>query len=806
MKKILLILMQILPSALLAQQAHLNGKISGQIYSELKVPVEYGTARLLLAKDFSFVQGTTTDKHGSFEFSSLEYNAYLLEISAIGYQRFLSGPISISPTEPVAVLKELMLKRKNTILGEVTITGTVPVIETELGKIILNVDKSTLAAGASVIDLLAFAPGVIVDKDDRLSLKGKQGVDVLIDNRPPHLSPEDLAVMLRNMDTGNIAKIEIMSTPSARYDSRGSAGIINIKTKKNKLPGFNGTFNGTLGYASAAQLMSSPTISYKHNKFNILASYNYSHSNRINETSIRRAVTGSGASVLFDEAGDMEQTFNNHALKGAMEYSFNRRNTLSVIASGFSNQGAGSGSNITSMMNPALHVDSFLIASNIADKRFTNQSYNLNYRTLLDTSGMELAFDIDYSGFEKTTTDQLRNSYYFGSGQILKPERIYRGLAPSLINIKAAKIDFILPTRNGRLETGLKSSLVSTDNDYRFEQLLNNSWISDVEKTNYFKFDEAINSGYLSFSHDIRKLSLQAGIRAEHTHSTGNSITTGLVVDSSYFKVFPTIFLSYKLPGKSSMSASLSQRLDRPGYEDLNPFLFLQDEYTYNEGNPYLRPQYSNNVEIAYNSGNNLNLSAGYSRTQDIMITVTEQNDETKVTRAIRRNLEKETSYYLGATTTLPVSQQWAASANISLFHLGYRDPDLNAGRMALYLNVNNQVKLKYGLRLELQGRYQSPMSYGIFTISDQYQVDGGLQKQILKNRGSLKFSVTDILNSKRSLLNTSFKNMNLKVDERSNSRSGRLSFSYRFGKAAGKAGGNRKTVSDDEAKRVKGL
>lgn len=800
MKKIIYLLLFFIP-VLSEAQTRATGKISGQVTTE-QGPAEFVTVRLLKAADSSFVKGIASDLDGRFELQVEADGEYLLSVASVGYKTLHSGILKAGPGFPPVSASGLILIADNKMLKEVAVVAAVPFVETSADKTVLNVENSVVSAGASALEILQKAPGVSIDRDDRVSLKGRSGVVVMVDGKPTTLSTGDLGGMLRAMNASTISKVEIITNPSAKYDAAGNSGIINIKTRKTANAGFNGSINAGAGYAKHTLYNGGINVNYQKGRMNIYGNYNHGRSDPFLSIDVNRSVVSGGQTTLFSQFGETSGTSDNNTWKSGVDLKVAEKHSLGFMMNGFINTGTGSGLNNTSMLAPDRRLDSSLVVSSGSDRENRNTAYNLNYHGFL-AEKHELNVDVDYSRFRKSDEGFLDNHYFTPAGTALKPQKLNRTFAPTDIDIAAAKADYTYTiTESFKLEAGVKVSAVTTDNDYRFEVLQGGTWVSDPGKTNYFKYDEKIGAGYLNASGSFGSWTMQAGLRAESTRSEGRSVTSNQVVDTTYTRLFPSLSLSRNLSGDHRLGLAFNQRVDRPGYQDLNPFLFLLDEYTYNQGNPYLRPQYSTTLELNYGHSSLIAASAGYSRTKDVIVTLTEQDDLTKTTKAIRRNMDHQTNYYASLSSTLPLTKWWSATGNVNGFYLRYEDAELDAGKIAMQASSTQNFSLPQGFRLELSGRYQSPLTYGIFQVKEQYQLDAGLQKSLFNKRGSLKLNVSDLLNSQKTALTTTFRNMDLRINERYNTRQARLTFSYRFGSSESRSG-NRKSGVEEETRRI---
>ena len=784
-----------------------GSKISGNVVDEQKKPLDFATILLLKASDSSMVKTSMTDLAGKYAFENMPSGEYVIAATMVGYKKVKSKPFTLNESRPVVQIEELQTGMDSKNLKEVSIVAQKPFIERKMDKLVMNVENSSVSAGSTAMEVLEKAPGVTVDKDDNISMKGKQGVLIMLDGKQTHMSSADVANMLRNMESNQIESIELITSPSARYDAAGTSGIINIKTKKSKSMGLNGTLTAGTGYGLTTKYNGGTTLNYRQGKINAFGNYNYANNGRINTLNLNRVVNYQDTITNFSQLNDWDNRRYSNSFKTGVDVFINKNHTIGVLANGYFNRNKENSNSFTSRHNNFDQAEDIKIIGRNTEK-YQNVAYNLNYKGTLDTSGKELSVDLDYSDY-KSNHDELRDNAYTATNLETRDRLFVKNYAPSSIDVKSIKIDYTHPlNKTTKFEAGIKSSLVKTDNDLLLATLEGSTWVPDADYSNRFLYDENINAAYLNFSKEFKKFGVQFGVRAEQTFSKGNSITKNEIVERDYIKLFPSLSLSHTVNKNHQLGFSFSRRIDRPSYDDLNPFMNFLDEYTFQKGNPYLNPQFTSSFDISHTYKGSITTSLSYSHTVDVMTTVTEQEDETLKTFAIERNLDEQNVYALSVFAPIPVQKWWNINNNLQLFHMGFKSKsengDLDAGQFAMTYNMDHSFTLDKTFTAELSVQYQSPLQYGIFKIGSQVVMNAGIRKSFLNNKMNLRLSMNDLFDSRSQHLSTNYQNMNLNFTEKGESQVGRLTLSYRFGKNEVKAARRRSTGLEDEANRMK--
>ena len=517
-------------------------------------------------------------------------------------------------------------------------------------------------------------------------------------------------------------------------------------------------------------------------------------------------------STDFDQFGRFDNEYTNHNYKGGFDYSLTKNHTIGVQVSGYSNYGNTLSTSNSVISNPQIRpkvIDSILEASSLNPGTFRSIDYNLNYRGKIDTIGTSLGGDLDYSTFNNESHSTLTNTLFSSDKtQILKGPFIIQNRQPSDISIRVGKIDFSHPfNKTLKLETGIKYSAVTTNNTVAYDSIINNKPIPTKNQSNQFVYTEKLAAFYASLNKQFGKnTSIQLGLRIEHTASEGNSVTLNKNVKRSYTDFFPNVAISEKLGDNHQLGLSYTRRIDRPSYQDLNPFTFYIDQYTYQVGNPYLNPQYTDAFEISHTYKSSTILSVNYSHTRNTMIQNVLQDTATKSTHQTTSNINGSNSFGFTFSTPLVIAKWWTITPNLNINYNRYLASGssigglLNAGKVAFNLNAMSTMILPNDFTVEFMGNYNSSAIYGYLHADPQYSISGGLQKNLFKKKASLKFNVNDIFYTEK--FSGRQPNINLIVLNRWESRRASLTFTYRFGSNG--SNNHKDTGSAEEKNRVK--
>jgi len=791
----------VLLSSIAFSQALPSGKIGGIVQEKSGKPLSFATVLLLKAKDSTLVKGAITTPEGNYEIEGVTVGKYLVAVNMLGYQKTYSPIFNISDNQSELKIATITVLENIQTLSEVKVVAKKPFIEQEIDRTVLNIENSIVSAGGTALEVLEKAPGVTVDQqNDRLVVKGKQGVVVMMDGKQTYLSNQEVMNLLRNMPSDNLEKIEIISNPSAKYDAAGNVGIINIKTKKNKNFGTNGTATLGGGYGRYEKANATINLNRREGKTNIYGNYSGRYGRNFNDQEIYRNIAFEGKNTIFDQNGGNINANQGHTFKTGLDWFTTTKSTLGIMVNGFMN--TFNGTSISNTLITAPTQSTKLTTTNTPTQNLWNLTTNLNYKYDFG-AGREFTADADYSHYKGTSGNNLDSRFTTFNDKPIATD-LMRNTMPSDIGIWAAKVDYVHPLKKGKIETGLKSSLVSTDNDMRFEVNTDDSWKIDPKRTNRFMYDENINAAYLNYSTQLnKKMQFQAGLRAEHTHSKGNSVTLNNIVDRNYVNLFPSLFLSRQLDSNNVLNLSYSRRIDRPSYQDLNPFEFFLDPYTFQRGNPFLKPQYTNAYSLTHTFKSAITTTLSYSRTNDLIQQQSpDQIASENKTFVTTVNVDKFDNFSLNIGFPVSIAKWWTMQNNFTVFHNRYntlyRGGQFELSNTAYNFYISNNFVLPKSWTAEWSGFYNSAGIFGFFSSQPMGSFTVGAQKSWQKGKVRAKINLQDPLWLNQFRGSTQFQELNFSVRSRWESRVLRVSLTYRFGNQNVKAARQRNTSAED--------
>jgi len=791
--------------------------ISGSISAAGK-GVEAASLSLMKAKDSSLIKLEISDKLGNFEFNNIKSGNYFLQADVIGYKKFFTPAFEVSNKN--IKLDDIKLTEDEKQLASVNVTTVRPLIENKMDKTIVNVDASTTNTGLSALEVLEKSPGVSVDNDGNIKLKGKQGVIIMIDGKPAYLSGQDLTNYLRNLPSNQLDQIELMTQPSAKYDASGNSGIINFKTKKNKNNGFNGSVTTSAIIAKYFKNTNSLNFNWRHGKVNVFGNFGYSAWKGFNDIYINRSFRSS-RDEPFNQYYEQHTygRFSDYPFnyKAGADYFVNDKTTLTFTVNGLADNQKFLSTSTSNIYDSLKTFTQYNDATSNNYSPWTNFGFDLNLQRKLKKGG-ELDVDADYI-FYYTKGNQYSYNYLYNPDGTLYDDPnapnpyLLNGNLPAHIDIYSFKADYSQPLKNNiTFEAGIKSSYVKTDNDaqYTLFDTTDSKWNYDSTRSNHFIYKENINAAYVNLQKQFKKLSVQLGLRAEQTISDGNQVIKNDNFHKNYLQFFPTAYFNYKLNDNNTVGVSYGRRIERPSYQDLNPFQFQLDRYTYEQGNPELQPQFSHNIELSYNYKGELNVTANYTKITDIIndVLISEEIKGSYYTYQIKENIASNRNIGLAVNYGKQLTKWWNMNVFVNVFNNKYNGvidtEQINVDITAASMNFSNQFSFNKGWKAELTGFYNTkdlvssnilaePM--GMFSL--------GGSKSILKNKATVKVNVRDPFYLMHFYGTTDLNGFVADIKSKWDNRRLIFTFVYRFGKTNGQQQQRRKTGAEEEQNRV---
>ena len=757
-----------------------------------------GGATVKMLKNGKLAASAVAGAQGRVVFDHLVKGGYTFLISSAGYQPKVTQEYALPGVGArVAVAggmagiagDTVVLEQAVAVMQEATVTGRTPPVERKRDRTIINVAASPANTGSTVLEVLERSPGVTVDRNGGISLNGKPGVLVMIDDKPTYLAADDLNNLLSSMNAAQVAKIELISNPPARYDAAGNAGIINIKTKKSNNEGFNGSL--TTSYAQGVYPKSNNSLVLNYKKGRISTFFNYSINDVEYLTSLYayRQYFDDDKKVIgiLQQPAYFSGTVVNNTAKTGLDYSPSANTTVGLELTGVDIHRSGSNTGHANWLDAAGNIDSSVLTKATSENSFKNGAIDLHARQAL-SKNIELRMDLDYLHYQMQAQQNFDNQLLETGGY----DSIFKSSIPTTINIYSGKLDGETAVGGATLQAGVKFSSSHTDNAAAYQDLENQQWVIDETRSNHFVYQENIQAAYTSIEGKYRKISYQAGLRYEYTaytaNQSGNSLQKDSTVSRNYGSFFPSGYVSYPIDSLQSLTLSVGRRTDRPPFQALNPFLYIINKYTYETGNPYLLPQYTWNFELTHQYGELFTTTLSYSRLSNYFSQLFLSDSTGTILFYTQGNVGTVNNLGASESVNIKAARWWTVQAGAFFNHKQFRGFNGNSyisEISQLTVNLNNQFSFGKGYLAELSGFYTTRARNDIQELLyPTGQASMGMSKTVLKKKGTVKLSFRDIFYTNAMSGLTSFPDASEYYKIKRDTRVVAVSFTYRFGKS----------------------
>lgn len=784
-----------------------TGTISGKVFY-LGKPTPEVNVFLINQKDSVIIKTSLTNIEGDFNFENVKEGKYLIALRNTGYQNKYSDVIIIDKNIKTISLGMITLQKVYKQLKEVTFTYNKPYIERKLGKTILNLENSVFGLGSTGFEIFETLPGINI-KSTELSLNGKSNIAVFIDDKPSNLTGENLVEYLKNLPTNNIEKIEIIDANSAKYDAAYNGGIINIKFKKGKNIGTNATISTGGGVGTNYRYNSGININKRTAKSNLYVNYDYAKIKALDQTFLYRTIKPlnqiPSSKTLFDVSNNDTKTRNNHSIILGFDYQIDGRQSLSLLMNAFSNKMFSNELNQSLISHNVL--DSTVNSTSLENRLLTNLSGNISYKKDIDKNGKTFSGAVDFLTFNRKSDENL-NSVYLNNNQTeYKAPLIFNNQTPSKINIISGNIDYSMPSsKKSVLEFGFKANSVNISNNRIINIKSGKTYIQNPSIN--FNYQENIIAGYTNYAYKNDKYSISAGIRLEQTFAKGDTSTNNDLIDRNYFNLFPNLSITNQLNKKNKLALSFNKGITRPRYDQINPFSYFLDQFTYNQGNPQLRPSTINSTKLEWEFDDKYVFDVHYNYTNNFIYTVYTQDLRNNVAIASMQNFDYRQS--IGIALAIPIKiLKWYdinlnAEGNKEYFkYLDISNQATYNSSLNASLVLNHNFQLPKTIKATVNMLYETPTAYAVYRFKPLYYVNFGVSKSVFQKKGSIRLVVTDIFNTNSNRYSTNLAGINLIAKDKTETQSIRLSFSYKVGKQTVKAYQKRESNVENEKIRV---
>lgn len=807
------------PIVSVAQQPPKQGaySIRGAVFDQSLKPMHRAVVRVLSVTDSSLVQGVNTQPDGSFLIGKLAAGTYLVDVRYVGYARYVSAPVQLHHKQPASALDSIILKEEATTTADVTVTASQNYMEREIDRTIINVDAQIVNAGRTILEVLENTPGIIIDRNGGITMKGKPGVVVLIDDKPTYMAGNDLQNYLQSLPAGMAQQIELIPNPPAMYDAAGTAGIINIRMKRIQVGGLVG--NVVLNYNQGRYARSNNALNLTLNRedFSIFANAGAGVQNVFQDLTIYRNYLKPDGSPLssFTQNSIIRKQALPVNLRIGADWYLSKNTTLGVSGRGVYQRQDATTTNTAQITLPDGRLVNTVTADNSNAPYFRNILTNINLRHRFDTLGTMITVDGDYVWYNTTDEQRFVNN-------VISPDRSasirdeLTGSLPARISIYAVKTDFTksLASLGMTLQAGAKAAFTGTDNTAAYSSVIRGTAFQNDTLSNRFLYDELITAAYLNLNGSLFDvLEFQAGLRVENTAMNGTQVGNSYVPASTfrqrYTNFFPTIFLQSPLDsaGQHYLNLTAGRRISRPIYQNLNPFISPLDKFTFYTGNPFLVPSFSSYASLTHTWANAISTTLEFSRETDGVNETIELQDSIYFSRP--KNITTFNQFSLQVSAGAPVTDWWTANltaeGGLMSFSSTLYGNTLNASRWYFSANIQQAFTLSDTWSAELSGNGRTSIAYAQLILGGVWQLNFAIQKKLFDGKASLKLAFNDIFFTQKPFGTiNNLANATAGWNSILDTRQVALTFSFRFGSTNVKREQYNGNGSESERQRVK--
>lgn len=787
--------------------------LRGQLQDPEKEPMTFANVALYQTADSSLAKVETSDESGIFNFIGLDAGSYYLVATHVGAQDLVVNGIQLKAGQQ-ADLGVLVFSPAVIDLQTATITASRVLVEIKPDRTVFNVDGTINSTGADALSLLRKAPSVTVDNNDNINVLGRSGVIVYVDGKRLPLGGQDLSNYLQNLQADQIDRIDIITNPGAKYEAEGNAGIIDIILKKDKNLGANGSVSGNYNRGEYGRANLNGNGNYRNKIFNAFGALGLGDGRGFNRMEFLSYQNG----LALDETFLNKNHWSYYDYRIGADFFLGNKHTLGFLASGGNSASDRDSYNriaISGQQTPPA-IDSVLVADTDTDDQRGRSAFNLNYR-FDDQKGHVFNIDLDYGSFRNRSNRYQPNRYFDATGETLLSETIASFDTPTDIGILTAKADYETGLLGGKVSLGSKLSRVVSNNSFLVYDETNGTPVRNDNSSNLFDYEENVYAGYVNFARQLgEKWNFSAGVRAEQTDVTGNlqAFLPELQeppVELNYLNWFPSAGLTWQAAPKHALALHYGRRINRPDYHVLNPFRNQLSQLSYEKGNPFLRPEIVNNLELGYTLAYSYNFKVAYSRTSNqITRLIGPDENDPRANFITWENLAMQTVWSANLSAPVQILKWWNAYFNLSVSHLD-NQADYGDGAIvdvqAFTYNIFQQhtFDLPLGFKGEISSWYSGPGVWGgVFLYEPSWSLDLGLQRKFFKDRLNVRVNANDIFYESGWDGISEFDGLISEGFGRWDSRRVNLSLSYLFGNQQVKSR-KRNTGLEEEAGRVGG-
>ncbi|MFC5408923.1 TonB-dependent receptor domain-containing protein [Larkinella bovis] len=801
-----------------------RGQITGYFTTLAGQPVPFANVLLLKSADSSLVKATLTSEQGFFRLETVPPGTYRLRVSSLGYQTWISPVFELSANQLVLETGVHVVSEEARQLSEVVVRAAKPLYEPSAEGTTINLESSVLSKGSSVLQILERSPGVQIDyQHNSIGLNGKSGVTVLLNGKPVRMPVEQLVALLNGMSADNIEKIELLTTPGARFDAEGSAGVINLVLKKNTKPGTNGSFSVTGGYGRGEKGAASLNLSHRLQTIDLYGTYSFLRDRTYSEMTVISAqnMPTLGGDLSVDGVDTTQALQNNHDLKLGIDARLTSKTTIGATMA--LNSSVRSSTNLNQFGFTVLPDSTMQYRGRIDGVNRWRNRLSSFYIEQKRRDGEQLNGALDYLYFTNHSPLDVRSTFQNQDGSqagqndsLFAPHQ--RGLARTAIRVGVAKLDYVRQvSARVKLEAGLKGTLTRNRSSAGIESRIDENWVSRTETASKIVMRERIGAVYTSLSTHLNPATnLVVGVRYEHSRTLmDDPDRTKPVVDRKLGVLFPSLFLTRKVGDQGELQLSYTKRISRPSYTDLASFVRYSDPSAVYTGNPFLKPALTNNLKVGY-AVRGYAVSLLFSRDDELIARYQLTESPARNLLFISpQNLTWQHSVTLQVNAPWKIRNWWEMSYSFTggprWLRADYTPKPVEKAYLWHSATMSQVVKLPRRFSAEVSGWYNSVFFNGTIRVEAMGALNAGIKKELKNNGGTLQLAVTDLLQTMQ--INVRYGTVaeeafSIRSAVKINTESRlspivKLSYSRAFGTAGSKGDKRKEAGSQDERDRI---
>ena len=729
----------------------LTGKVIDQ---ETQQPLEYATITLKNARFPDRLQGGITNEEGIFNFDIFP-GRYTITTEYISFEKDIKEGVVLRESKDIGIIE---LGMEVNSLNEVELVAERTEVEIRLDKRVYNVGKDITVRGGSVSDVMDNIPSVSVDVEGNISLRGNDNVRILINGKPSGLVGLSGPDALRQLPAESIERVEVITSPSARYEAAGTAGILNIILKREELAGFNGSF--ILNGGTPTTYGGSASLNWRNKKLNIFSTTSYNDGQSLGGGVFNSEYfNGDQASTFTNETRDYNRNRERFFINLGAEYFFDDNTSLTFSAFTRTSNNGSNNTTIIEDTDASGNILNRLGRYQDETEKDNSSQFTANFTKKFNEKGHELVIEFQSEESSEDESDFADNTNVFDQASSTE-EKQKRQLL---------QIDYVYPIdENTQFEAGFRGNYSQQDTDYQVFDINGNVRTLNTNLTNYLGFTQNVNAAYTQYGKKIEKFSYLLGIRMENTKIIIDQRTADIYKEKNYTDWFPTLNLSYEFNEKENITLGYSRRIRRPRSWSLNPFQSLTSLTFFRQGNPDLDPSYANSFDVGYLKRWDkftLNGSVYYSTSKQVITRITEATGtivrvsddpviDVPALRSTSINLAENNRTGTEFTLTYSPKRQVRISGNFNIFNsetIGtYENQVLDAEIVSWFARINASFPLPFGITTQLRTFYRGPNATAQTETQGILSMSGAINKDLFNKKGTLSFRASDIFNSRR--------------------------------------------------------